>query len=106
MGNDCHKTISQPRFVSWNDAGTEFFNNDAKAYHLLPTAKTYHFVKRNYTGPGAIPDNAFRWCVEQINKSHSFTEEKTRHKYIIALARYCNIKGLPESETMNGCLSF
>ncbi|TAL62564.1 MAG: hypothetical protein EPN85_02405 [Bacteroidetes bacterium] len=108
MGDDCHKIISQPRFVSWNDGSTQFFNHNAKPYHLLPAEKKYFTIKRNYQyiGTGAAPENSFQWCMEQINKSHSFTVEKNRHKYIMALARYCNIKGLSEDETLNGCLQF
>ena len=110
MGDTCHKTISQPRFVSWNDSSTQFFNHHAKPYSLLPAEKMVHLInktksyKRNEATP--TPDNAFQWCVEQINKNHLFTQERTRHKYIISLARYCNIKGLPESETMQGCLGY
>ena len=107
MGDDCHKRISQPRFVSWNDGSTQFFNHNAKPYHLLPAEKTYFSLKRNYqrTGAGATPDNPFQWCMDQINKSHSFSEG-SRHDYIIHLARYCNLKGLPEDETLSGCLQF
>jgi hypothetical protein len=110
MGDSCHKTISQPRFVSWNDDNTQFFNHHAKQYSLLPAEKTVHLINKtkNNNHDRAIPppDNAFQWCVAQINKNHSFTQERTRHKYIIALARYCNMKGVPESETMQGCFGY
>jgi len=106
MGDDCHKRISQPRFVSWNDDSTQFFNHNAKPYYLLPAEKTYFNIrKHDYSGVGAVPDNAFQWCMEQINKSYSFSKG-ARHDYIIRLARYCNMKGLPESETLQGCIGF
>ena len=106
MGDDCHKRISQPRFVSWNDDSTQFFNHNAKPYYLLPAEKTYFNIRNHdYSGVGAVPDNAFQWCMEQINKSYSFSKG-ARHDYIIRLARYCNMKGLPESETMQGCIGF
>jgi len=107
MGDSCHKQISQPRYVSYNDENTQWFNHNAKPYHLLPQIKSYHRVKKNYSGAGKgrLPDNPFKWCIEQINKSHSFIEG-ARHDYIIQLVRYCNIKGLSESETLNGCLGF
>jgi hypothetical protein len=107
MGDDCHKRISQPRFVSWNDNNTQFFNHDAKAYHLLPAEKTYCTVNLNArnTSVGAVPDNAFQWCMEHHNKSYSFSEG-ARHDYIVHLVRYCNIKGLSEDETLKGCLQF
>jgi len=106
MGDDCHKRISQPRFVSWNDNSTQFFNHDAKPYYLLPVEKKYVVVKQNCIAASSpVSDNPFKWCVEQINKSYSFIEGK-RHDYIIHLARYCNMKGLPESETLQGCLGY
>lgn len=107
MGDDCHKIISQPRFVSWNDKNTHFFNHNAKPYHLLPVEKTYFTIKHNNNENKntLIPDNPFNWCVEQINKSHSFCKG-ARHDYIIHLARYCNMKGITESETIQGCSSF
>jgi VirE-like protein len=107
IGDECHKQISQPRFVSWNDATTQFFNHYATKYHLLPTEKTFHAfsqpVKKIAHAPA--PENAFEWCVTQVNKSYEFVKDK-RHPYIMQLARYCNIKGLPEQETLNGCLGF
>jgi len=107
MGDNCHKQISQPRYVSWNDKDTQFFNHEAELYSLLPPEKTYHHIKRpkpRYT----IVDNpagAFEWCKEQINKKHSFTEGK-RHNYIVQLARYCNIKGVSYQDILSGCLGF
>lgn len=105
MGDTCHKAISQPRYVSYNEDDTQFFNHTAKPYHLLPIERTVHIIKspKNIT-TATLPDNPFNWCNEQINKSHVFTSG--RHAYIMALARYCNIKGIPESETLSGCLSY
>lgn len=108
MGDTCHKAISQPRYISFNTQETCFFNHNAKAYHLLPPEKTHHFASR----PGTVsnsnyidfPDNPFKWCETQFQKSHSFGEGG-RHKFIIDLARYCNIKGIPESDTLIGCIS-
>ncbi len=107
MGDECHKAISQPRFVSWNDNTTQIFNHAAKPYALLPAEKTFHHIKHSYPSGGAAgtPENAFQWCNEQINKSHAFVKDN-RHAYVIALARYCNLKGLTEGETLNGCLNY
>jgi hypothetical protein len=105
MGDSCHKQISQPRFVSYNDENTCFYNHNAKAYCLLPTVKTYNYPKASKKIFTDAPDNPFQWCVEQINKSHSFTEGQ-RHEYIKLLARYCNIKGLSQTDTLNGCLGY
>lgn len=107
IGDNCHRQISQPRFVSWNDNTTQFFNHDAAKYYLLPEKKSYHI----FSQPAqkvihvAFPQNSFEWCREQINKSYEFVKDK-RHDYILHLARYSNIKGLPEQETLNGCLQF
>lgn len=107
MGDCCHKAISQPRFVSWNDDSTQFFNHNAKPYHLLQPERTYFTLKPRYqhTRTGETPHNSFQWCMKQISKKYSFVDG-ARHNYILKLARYCNIKGLPESETLNGCLQF
>jgi len=106
MGDDCHKRISQPRFVSWNGDATQFFNHDAKPYHLVPVEKTYYNFKTTIqsTSP-AVPVNAFEWCVNQQNKHYSFCQG-ARHEYIVHLVRYCNIKGLSKDETLKGCLQF
>lgn len=107
IGDNCHKQISQPRFVSWNENSTQFFNHSARLYDLLPPEKTFHHISkplRQFT----IVDNpagAFAWCNEQINKSHSFSEGN-RHEYIVQLARYCNIKGISHQDTLNGCLTY
>ena len=104
MGDQCHKTISQPRYVSYNDETTHWLNHSAKPYSLLPKKPTYH-IPRKPTNQLKEPDNAFNWCVVQIDKSHQF-KEGMRHPYIIALARYCNLKGIPEDTTLDGCLNF
>ncbi len=107
MGDDCHKTLSQPRYVSFNDDSTHFFNHIAKPYHLLPAEKSYHIIKKqkNLISNATASANAFDWCKEQINKNNSFSENG-RHAYLVKLARYCNLKGVPESETLTGCLSY
>ncbi|CAN5632397.1 hypothetical protein BH11BAC1_BH11BAC1_24050 [soil metagenome] len=106
MGDECHKQVSQPRFISLNDDSTQFFNHSAKPYSLLPVKKVYHAIRRNPTAVvGSPPENPFQWCVEQTNKSNEFVTDK-RHPYIVALARYCNIKGLDEQVTLTGCLGF
>ena len=105
MGDNCHKQISQPRFVSYNDENTHWCNDKAKLYNLLPANKTYHYEKipkRKYI---SSTYDSFKWCNDQINKSYSFIEGK-RHNYIIQLARYCNIKGISEEDTLTGCLSY
>lgn len=106
IGDECHKQISQPRFISYNDDSTQFFNHTAKPYPLLPPERTfYHFKPAVKTYISSNPENGFEWCIEQINKSHSFAAGQ-RHAYITSLARYCNIKGIDEQETLNGCLRF
>ena len=107
MGDTCHKAISQPRYVSNNSDETCFYNHTAKLYHLLPPEKIfYNIVKNNPLNNNSlgIPDNAFKWCETQFQKSHSF-DEGGRHKYIIDLARYCNIKGISEADTLTGCIA-
>lgn len=104
MGDNCHKTISQPRFVTYNTNETHFFNHDAKKYHLLEPVRLFHQATNASKKHFGQPENAFQWCVEQINKQYSFTESK-RHDYILHLARYCNIKGIKECDTLNGCLN-
>jgi len=107
IGDNCHKQISQPRFVSWNENNTQFFNHNARLYDLLPPIKTFHNISRPPKHHTIVdnPAGAFAWCNEQINKSHIF-QEKSRHNYILALARYCNLKGISEQETLDGCLGY
>jgi len=70
MGDDCHKRISQPRFVSWNDESTQFFNHNAKPYDLLPTEKIYipkYYRNSNigkYTNQGRV-----EVCINKIQQS-------------------------------------
>jgi hypothetical protein len=108
MGDNCHKRISQPRFVSWNDDTTQFFNHQAKPYHLLPPEKRHHFIsmKHNsmHSSGNSLSVDTFKWCKQQIDKSYSFLNGG-RHEYVIKLVRYCNLKGVMENETLKGCLS-
>jgi hypothetical protein len=109
MGDDCHKTISQPRFVSYNEPTTQFFNHDAKPYDLKLTkpTKPYYMGKRNILRPNFKIDrfDNFQWCVEQINKKISFSNGQ-RHNYILKLVSLCNFKGLLREDTLIGCLGF
>ena len=106
MGDNCHKVISQPRFVSYNTVETQFFNHSAKRFHLLEPEKIYHYPQSTNNGTKTEkPENTFQWCVNQINKSHSFSEN-SRHAYILQVARYCNLKGIYEIEVLQGCLDF
>lgn len=106
MGDNCHKVISQPRFVSYNTEETQFCNHSGKRFHLLEQEKIYHYPQSTNNGTKTgKPENAFQWCVNQINKSHSFSEN-SRHAYILQLARYCNLKGIYEIEVLQGCLDF
>ena len=107
IGDNCHKQISQPRFVSWNENNTQFFNHNARPYDLLPPEKTYHHISRQVQQHTIVdnPEGAFAWCNEQINKSNSFTGGN-RHEYIVKLTRYCNIKGVSQQDTLNGCFTF
>jgi hypothetical protein len=61
-------------------------------YWTLICSKTYSRLKNK-------PANLLK------NKNHTF-QEKERHNYILALARYCNIKGVSEQDTLNGCLGY
>jgi hypothetical protein len=106
MGDNCHKSISQPRFISWNNDETHFFNHNAEPYHLLPAERTYHYSSSDLTKNFRLTQiNCFEWCVEQINKTYSF-QKGNRHYYLVHLVRYCNIKGLSEDDTFSGCGSF
>mgnify|MGYP003329578353 CR=1 FL=1 len=106
MGDECHKQISQPRFVSWNDDSTQFFNHEAIPYHLLIPEKKFHFLKCNYNEKAITTlSNPFQWCVDQVNKSYSFIKGQ-RHNYLVHLVRYCNLKGIEIAETTKGCLNF
>lgn len=106
MGDACHKSISQPRFVSYNTENTQFFNHEAKKYHLLEAERIFSFpnplMRVNKT---ELPEDRFQWCANQINKSNTF-KENNRHSYIFKLARYCNLKGIDETETLKGCFQF
>ncbi len=108
MGDTCHKAISQPRYISYNTVESCFYNHNAKLYHLLPPEKIHHNLSRTITvsdnNSQPIPDNPFKWCETQFLKSHSF-DEGERHNFIIGLARYCNIKGLSESDTLSACIA-
>ncbi len=106
MGDNCHRVISQPRYVSYNDATTHWFNHSAQPYKLLSASITNNIPENNakhlslnnsFTG--------FSWCVTQINKTHSFTKGN-RHHYLVSLARYCNLKGLAIELTMTNCIGF
>jgi len=107
MGDTCHKTISQPRYISFNTAETCFYNHNAKPYHLLPSEIIYRSIPPVNTALVTIPQlgpyNPFKWCENQFQRDHFFIKGG-RHKYIVGLARYCNIKGVPESETLYGCI--
>lgn len=103
MGDSCHKVISQPRYVSYNDCNTHWFNHSAKPYHLLPVQRIYNVPTRKFISVNAI--DAFQWCINQINKGHTFIAG-SRHDYVVKLSRYCNIKGIPEQTTIAGCLRF
>ena len=106
MGDNCHKVISQPRFISFNTEETQFFNHKAKKFHLLEPEKKYHFSQQaNFNTKLQRPENAFQWCVTQIHKKLSFTKN-TRHEFILQLARYCNLKGIDEADTLIGCYGF
>ena len=104
MGDSCHKQISQPRYVSYNNDSTCFYNHNAKAYHLLQAERKYYNTNKIKTY-NSKPDNVFEWCENQIQKKITFNSGN-RHEYIIQLARYCNLKGVHQSETLNGCLKY
>lgn len=107
MGDECHKAISQPRFVSWSDDDMHFFNHDPQPYPLLSSEKFFIHIRRKETCTNSSLSllNRFTWCNEQINKKYQFIKGK-RHNYIMHLARYCNIKGLSKQDTLNGCFSY
>jgi hypothetical protein len=107
MGDDCHRRLSQPRYVSWNSPDTEFYNHNAEPYGLLVPEKKFHYIKRTAIPlrSNNIPANAFDLCVEWINRKHQFINSQ-RHNYILQLARLCNLKGIPEEQTFDGCIQF
>lgn len=106
MGDSCHKSLSQPRFVSHNTSETQFFNHSAMRYYLLERETTYLMPGMPKSSSySSIPNNPFHWCVEQINKRFTFSES-SRHSYILQLARYCNLKGIEENITLAGCLEY
>ncbi len=108
MGDHCHKSISQIRYVSVNEPDTEFYNHEATAYPLFEEKKYYPSPIRKSI---ELPSNgtnwvkAFDWVVECKRKDMEF-EDGNRHKFIRSIARYANLKGIPEAYTLNGCLRY
>lgn len=107
MGDDCHKSISQARFVSWNTKETSFINDFAIPYQLLQPEKGGYVSRgrvrvENYDTGGMV---AFDWCKNQIEKSLQFIPG-FRHKYLLRLVRYCNLKGIPRVIVTERCEGF
>lgn len=105
MGDSCHKSIAQPRYVSYNTPETVIFNHSAQQYHLLEPERLKASSANKATIIYTKPENAFEWCLSQVNKSISFIENN-RHHFILKLVRYCNMKGLEQEEVLKGCLQF
>lgn len=51
MGDNCHKVISQPRFISFNTEETQFFNHEAKKFHLLEPERNITFHNKRILIP-------------------------------------------------------
>lgn len=107
MGDDCHKSISQARFVSWNTKETSFINHFAIPYQLLQPEKKFYVSRarvsvENYDSGGI---GAFDWCKNQIEKSLQFIPG-FRHKYLLRLVRYCNLKGVSRVIVTERCEVF
>lgn len=67
MGDDCHKTLSQPRFVSWNSDDTRFFNHNASLYDLIQPEKRYYpSVVQIIAASSARNKNETRTQVEKL----------------------------------------
>lgn len=105
MGDSCHKSIAQPRYVSYNTPDTEFFNHNALPYHLLDPERKKPKPENRSDVNNLKPENAFEWCLTQRSKSDTFNENN-RHNFILGLVSYCNKKGLDKEEVLNGCLQF
>lgn len=105
MGDSCHKSIVQPRYVSYNTPETEFFNHSAQPYHLLAPDRLKARTENKHLSVLTKPENAFDWCLAQVSKSETFIENN-RHHFILNLVRYCNIKGLYSEEVLKGCIRF
>src|ERR1019366_5433816 len=97
MGDDCHKKISQPRFVSWNDDTTQFFNHNAKPYSLLPIEKTYHKISRKINNEKK-PENHFEIALRILEKQSNFFQDGNKHNYIFGLCCWLNKMSVPQSE--------
>ena len=106
MGDTCHKSISQARYVSYNTPETCFFNHNARPYYLLQNEKIKKKISASsiHNPNTSIPDNPFGWCEQQFLKSNSFSPGN-RHNFILGLVRYCNLKGISVSDTLKGCIS-
>ncbi len=104
MGDDCHKSIAQARFVSWNTPESCFINNNAIPYSLLaPEIKIYPASTNKKSADRSAKDfDAFDWCRIQVDKSFEFITGQ-RHKYTLRLVRYCNLKGVNREIVTEKC---
>lgn len=108
MGDTCHKSIAQARYVSYNDSHTEFYNHQAEPFPFYEEKKYYLVSSKK---PSMLPnspidwDAAFDWVVEWKSKDSSFADGK-RHEFLLRVVRYANLKGIPESHSLSGCIRY
>lgn len=102
MGDECHKKISQPRFVSYNTSATCFYNHEAKQYMLLPPIKTIHYKRqeRKNISIGDV-DNPFELASYILQKSGNNFEDKNKHRYLFNLCCILNRMGVSQYEAEN-----
>lgn len=104
MGDDCHKKISQPRFVSYNDDTTQFFNHNAKPFHLLPPEKTFHVFKHKIHFQK--PTNKFEQAKQILEKQSNYFADGNKHNYLFNLCRLLNKMGVTQGEAEDYISSF
>ena len=95
MGDECHKTISQPRFVSWNSVVTQFFNYQAREYDVLPPEKTMHIPPKKRSIPN---QNPFALSTQILEKQGNYFPDGNKHQYIRNLCRRLNKMGVSKTE--------
>jgi hypothetical protein len=98
MGDQCHKSISQPRYVSYNDETTHWFNHSAKLYHLLPVKRTVHLPCKV---SGNTSDNPFEIVERILKKQGNNFQDGNKHNYIFGLCCWLNKMGVPKVEAEN-----
>jgi hypothetical protein len=98
MGDQCHKSISQPRYVSYNDESTHWFNHNAKLYPLLQPKRTVH-LPRNVIN--ITPGDPFEIAGRILKKHDCIFQDGNKHNYIFGLCCWLNKMGVPKAEAEN-----